>query len=122
MDAATRAAAAPDYLEQELKRRLAEGPVRWNMVVIVAASDDPTDDPTHAWPEDRERVVVGDVVVHDTLPAGACRDVNFDPLILPQGVRPSGDPVLHARSAVYSESAKRRLRETAAQSSASAAP
>ena len=35
----------------------------------------------------------------DTSPA---RDINFDPLVLPAGIAPSDDPLLSARSAVYS--------------------
>jgi catalase len=44
---------------------------------------------------------------------GACRDVNFDPLILPYGIAPSDDPLLAARSAVYAVSFNRRTREEA---------
>ncbi|MNC80149.1 Catalase-related peroxidase precursor [compost metagenome] len=43
---------------------------------------------------------------------GACRDLNFDPLILPSGIQPSNDPILAARSAAYSESFNRRSRES----------
>ena len=40
--------------------------------------------------------------------AGNCRDVNFDPLMLPSGIAPSDDPLLVARSAVYAASFARR--------------
>jgi len=43
---------------------------------------------------------------------GACRDLNFDPLILPSGIQASDDPILAARSAAYSESFNRRSRES----------
>ncbi|MNI92631.1 Catalase-related peroxidase precursor [compost metagenome] len=43
---------------------------------------------------------------------GACRDLNFDPLILPRGIQASADPILAARSAAYSESFNRRSRES----------
>jgi catalase len=39
------------------------------------------------------------------------RDLNFDPLILPTGIAPSDDPLLSARSAVYTESFTRRSGE-----------
>jgi catalase len=42
----------------------------------------------------------------------AARDINFDPLVLPAGVSPSDDPVLSARSAVYSQSYTRRAGES----------
>ena len=46
---------------------------------------------------------------------GACRDINFDPLILPAGIEPTADPILQARSAAYAESFKRRTAEGAPQ-------
>ncbi|MNE94260.1 Catalase-related peroxidase precursor [compost metagenome] len=42
---------------------------------------------------------------------GACRDLNFDPLILPSGIEPSDDPILAARSSAYAVSFNRRSRE-----------
>jgi catalase len=42
----------------------------------------------------------------------AARDINFDPLVLPAGIAPSDDPLLNARSAVYSQSFTRRAGET----------
>jgi catalase len=42
----------------------------------------------------------------------AARDINFDPLVLPAGIAPSDDPVLSARSAVYSQSYTRRAGES----------
>jgi catalase len=42
-----------------------------------------------------------------------CRDVNFDPTVLPDGIAPSDDPLLAARSAAYAVSYQRRTREEA---------
>ena len=44
----------------------------------------------------------------ETSPA---RDINFDPLVLPDGMAPSDDPLLSARSAIYSQSFTRRAGE-----------
>ncbi len=103
------------FLAADLDRHLAEGPLRWDMVVTVAAAGDSIDDPSQPWPDTRPRVVVGTVVIERAEPQanGACRDVNFDPLILPLGVEGSSDPILAARSAVYSVSFNRRLGEVA---------
>ncbi|MEO6228000.1 MAG: catalase, partial [Thermomonas sp.] len=49
-----------------------------------------------------------------------CRDINFDPLVLPTGVEGSGDPVLAARSAVYSVSFNRREHDIASGKAAAA--
>jgi catalase len=40
--------------------------------------------------------------------ADGCRDLNFDPLVLPPGIEPSADPLLAARSAAYAASFRRR--------------
>ena len=37
--------------------------------------------------------------------------MNFDPLILPDGIEPSDDPLLSARSAAYSQSFRRHAGE-----------
>lgn len=115
MDAEARAAAGPDFLAAEFERRLAAGPVRWDMVAMLAAPGDAVDDPSRPWPEDREQVVVGVLELDAATPqaTGACRDINFDPLVLPAGVEPSADPILSARSAVYARSFNRRQREIA---------
>ena len=47
--------------------------------------------------------------------SGDCRDINFDPTVLPMGIAPSRDPVLAARAAAYSVSFNRRQREVAGQ-------
>ncbi len=42
---------------------------------------------------------------------GNARDINFDPLVLPDGLAASDDPLPRARSAVYAQSFNRRARE-----------
>ncbi|MEO6517533.1 MAG: catalase family peroxidase [Pseudoxanthomonas sp.] len=105
-----RAAADDNFLSEDLAARLAQGPLRWDMVVTLAAADDPIKDASQPWPEDRQQLTVGTVVIESTTPqtTGACRDINYDPLVLPVGVDGSDDPVLAARSAVYSVSFNRR--------------
>lgn len=44
---------------------------------------------------------------------GACRDVNYDPTVVPDGIALSDDPILAARAAAYSVSFNRREREIA---------
>lgn len=106
-------AADANFLSQDLDRRLATGPLVWDMVVQIAAPGDPITDPSKAWPDTRQEATLGTLSVTRAEPqaAGACRDLNFDPLILPTGIAASDDPVLHARSAAYSVSFNRRERE-----------
>jgi catalase len=89
-------------------------PLQWHLVMTVAQPGDPTDNATIQWPEGREQVEVGTLTLdsvesEETSPA---RDINFDPLILPAGMAPSNDPLLSARSAIYSQSFTRRAGET----------
>jgi catalase len=103
----------PDFLEHDLVTRLGQGPLTWHLVVTVAAPGDPTNDATKAWPEDRQHVDVGDLVIQqaEAEADGPCRDFNYDPLILPAGIEPSDDPLLPARSAAYADSFARRAAE-----------
>lgn len=114
MTAEQRDRADADYLAEDLAARLANGNLRWDMVVTLAQAGDPVG-PSQSWPDDRQRVTVGTVVVQSTTPqtTGACRDVNFDPLVLPTGVHGTDDPILAARSAIYAVSFDRREHDIA---------
>jgi catalase len=103
----------PDFLEQEIAQRVASAPQRWSMVVTIANPGDPTADPSKAWPEDRRTVAVGTLIVQqiEAERDGPCRDVNFDPTVLPTGIRTSDDPFPAARSAAYAKSYDRRTAE-----------
>jgi catalase len=110
-------AADVNFLAADLDRRLAGGPLLWDMVLQIAAPGDPITDPSKAWPETRQQVAIGTLTLVHAEPQanGPCRDLNFDPLILPTGIAASDDPVLHARSAAYSVSFNRREREISVQ-------
>ena len=103
----------PDFLEQEITERVRGGPQRWTMVVSVANPGDPTADPSKAWPEDRRAIEVGTLTVKqiEPEPDGPCRDINFDPTVLPSGMRTSDDPFPAARSAAYAKSYDLRTAE-----------
>lgn len=103
----------PNFLEQEIADRVRGGPLRWTMVVTVANLGDPTADPSKAWPEDRRAVEVGTLIVQqiEAESDGPCRDINFDPTVLPAGIRTSDDPFPAARSSAYAKSYDRRTAE-----------
>lgn len=99
-----------NYLFDALEARVKSAPAQWRLVLTVGRPGDPTGDATVPWPVDRDQVDAGILTVtalqgEDT---GACRDVNFDPLVLPTGIAASDDPLLSARSATYSQSFTRR--------------
>nr|WP_026229290.1 catalase [Trinickia symbiotica] len=103
------------YLASELYDRLLTGPLRWHLILTLAAPGDPIDDATKPWPADRPQVDAGTLVVEraSSQESGACRDVNFDPTIVPAGIEPANDPLLAARSAAYALSYQRRTHEEA---------
>ena len=103
----------PDHLEQEIAERVAKAPQRWTLVLTVAEPGDQTVDPSKAWPEGRRTVEAGTLVVDRIEPEadGPCRDINFDPTILPDGIRVSDDPFPAARSAAYARSYNLRTSE-----------
>jgi catalase len=105
----------PDLLAHEITERVHHAPQHWTLVVTVANAGDPTADPTKAWPEDRRTVAVGTLTVQqiEPEPDGPCRDINFDPTVLPRGIRTSDDPFPAARSATYAKSFDRRTAEAA---------
>ena len=112
-----RQAAEASHLADELGARLAGGPVRWTLAVTLAEPGDPVEDPSQPWPEERTRVAAGTFVLERAYPEaeGNCRDINFDPTLLPSGIAASRDPVLAARAAAYAVSFHRRQRERAGQ-------
>jgi catalase len=99
-----------DYLQQEIAARLEGGPVAFVLQAAVAADGDPIDDPTQAWPDQRETLDMGRLEI--TAPTSdRDRDGDvlvFDPTRVADGVELSADPILHVRADVYAESVFRR--------------
>jgi catalase len=102
-----------NYLFDAVIARIGQSPVQWRLVVTIAEAGDPTDDATIPWPSNRQHIEVGTLTINhiESEAPGNCRDVNFDPLVLPAGIEPSDDPLLSARSAAYSASFTRRAGE-----------
>jgi len=104
---------APNYLFDALIARMHQQPLRWRLIVTIGQSGDPTNDATIVWPAEREQLEAGTLTLdgiasEDDSPV---RTVNFDPLVLPDGIAASDDPLLSARSAAYSVSFTRRVGE-----------
>lgn len=93
--------------------QLRSGPLRWHLLVTLAEPGDPLTDATLAWPADRRSIDLGllTLTAVATDSPGNARDINFDPLALPDGIEPSADPLLSARSDVYAESYRQRTGE-----------
>ena len=102
-----------DYLFDDLIRTVVLRPVSWRLVITVGEPGDPTNDATKPWPQSRRSVDAGTITISavQTEEPGNARDINFDPLVLPDGITASDDPLPAARSAVYARSFTRRAQE-----------
>jgi catalase len=102
-----------DALFQEMVVRTAKGPSRWHLQLVVANPGDVTDKATVQWTGAHRVIDAGVLAITSVTPeeTGQCRDLNFDPTILPHGIAISDDPLLAARSKTYSTSFTRRSGE-----------
>lgn len=103
----------PNFLFEDIERRVTQAPLKWHLVIIPANPGDRTDNATALWTGAHRRIDVGTLVLDRvaTEVQGNCRDYNYDPMILPRGVSASDDPLLPVRSAAYSASFRRRAAE-----------
>lgn len=96
-----------DYLRAEILERV---PVAFTLRAQVAEAGDPVDDPTAAWPEERRMVDLGrlELTGPETEREQGGDILVFDPTRVTDGVEPSDDPILAARSHAYAVSVERR--------------
>lgn len=95
-----------DYLHEEIRERVARGPVRFILELQIAEPGDAVDDPSVAWPEHRRRVNAGTLEISGL--ADAQDELVFDPARVADGIELSDDPVLRFRPNAYAASAERR--------------
>lgn len=101
----------PNFLEQKLIERVKHGPVRWNMMLTIGEPGDPENNPTLLWPSDRKEIRIGTLTISSATPqkGAECEKINFDPLVMADGIEPTNDPVLLFRSPAYAVSFGKRL-------------
>jgi catalase len=99
-----------DFLEQALINRTRQGSVRWDMLLTIGEPGDPQDDPTILWPKDRKELNVGTLTISSAMaqPGAGCEKINFDPLVMADGIAATNDPVLLFRSPSYALSFTKR--------------
>ena len=109
------AAAGPNYLADEIRKRVGDGPVRIKLRVQVAELGDKIEDPSIAWPDSRKTVELGVVEIDKVVPDSdvAQRALLFIENAVPAGIEPA-DPMINIRSQAYAVSFARR-HATAAQ-------
>jgi catalase len=63
------------------------------------------------WPADRKEFKAGTLTITQSSPqrGGECEKINFDPLVMAEGIAPTDDPILRFRSPAYAASFGKRL-------------
>ncbi|HTA46631.1 MAG TPA: catalase family peroxidase [Bryobacteraceae bacterium] len=110
LDPASEAKATPNFLFDELRDRLAKGPVEMKISVQLAGAGDVVNDSTIRWPEDRRQVDFGVIEIQSIVADNEAEQqhIIFDPIPRVQGIDPSDDPLLDARASIYLASGRRR--------------
>ena len=110
LDEKAAAAKSADFLFDEIKGRVAKGPVKFRIVVQVAEEGDVTDDATVRWPEDRRQVVLGEISLTAIAENNAAeqRQIIFDPIPRADGIEASSDPLFEPRANIYLMAGRRR--------------
>ncbi len=100
----------PNYLMDELPKRIATGPVKFKLVVQVAKEGDVTNDATALWPADREIVELGvlSLTATEKEQVKEQKALLYNPLSLTPGIEASTDPILAARPPAYAISYTQR--------------
>jgi catalase len=103
----------PNFLSDELRRRLATAPAKFRLLLQLAEPGDQTNDGSVVWPDDRRKVELGVITITSIVPdsAAAERALAFDPTRLVDGIELSDDPLPMLRSRVYAYSVAGRRRK-----------
>jgi catalase len=99
-----------DALFTELEARLDQGPVRLALYLSLAEEGDDLTDPSTAWPETRERVLLGQLALERRTSTEEIGDpiMIHDPTRTTDGIDVTDDPVLNVRRGAYEVSAVNR--------------
>lgn len=100
-----------DFLAQELIERTKKSPVRWDMMVTVGQAGDEETNPSVMWPGGRKEFKAGTLTISSAMAqdSAACSKINYDPLVMADGIAATNDPILTFRSPSYAVSFSRRL-------------
>ena len=101
-----------DYLQKEIAERVRDG-VAFRLFVVLAEDGDAVDDPTVAWPEEREKVEVGRLELTGLEEKREKGDdvMVMDPTHVIDGIDTSDDQILLFRPRAYAVSVQRRSGE-----------
>jgi catalase len=115
LEAASLAKQSPNFLFEEIEKRLSGGAVRMRIAVQLANGRDVVNDSTVHWPNDRPQVDIGTFELLAVQPDNQAeqRQIIFDPIPRVDGIEASDDPLLDVRANIYLMSGRRRRSEGA---------
>jgi catalase len=101
---------SPDFLFDDLAKRIAHKPIVFHVTAQLAEPGDQTKDPSQPWPDDRKVVDLGVLTLKKVVPDSVevQKKLLFLPTNLTAGIELSDDPLPIARSAAYGVSFGRR--------------
>lgn len=96
-------AKSPNFLFEEIRTHLTQEPAKFQLLVQLPNSGDPTDDASVVWPDDRKTVDLGTITITSAVSDSdsAQKALAFDPTQLTDGIELSDDPLPALRSKVY---------------------
>ena len=91
-----------NYLQTEIKKRINTHPFRFKMYAQIAVEGDIIGDPSIAWPDSRQRVLLGIIEIRNLAANTPEYDkaLSFSPNNIPSGIE-TADPMLDFRSKAY---------------------
>jgi len=104
--------ASHDYLLDEIRTRVGEGPVRFKLVLQLPVPGDKLDDPSIPWSDTNKTIELGSIEITSVVPDSDAtqRALLFLPSLLPDGIEPA-DPMIRFRGLAYPVSYDRRHRD-----------
>ena len=110
MQASALSAKGSNFLFDEIRERIAKGPINFHVVVHLAEPGDTVDDATVRWPESRPQIRFGEVILKALVGDNDAeqRRIIFDPIPRVDGIEASADPLFEVRADLYLLSGPRR--------------
>ena len=103
------AKAGPSYLMDEIRSRIAKGPIKYQVYRAARRGGDVIADPSLAWPDSRKKVLLGTIEIKRLASNTPEQDqaLAFSPNNIPRGIK-TADPMLDFRSKAYPISVQER--------------
>jgi catalase len=100
----------PDFLSDELTKRITRKPVVFHLKAQMAEPSDQTKDGSQPWPDDRKVAELGVLTLNKVVPNSleAEKKLLFTPTNLTEGIELSDDPLPRVRGTAYAVSFVRR--------------